>query len=60
MSTTAGGWSAEMDRKLDEMRADPVAYFARARKQSRKSTPGKLLPSGKSSVGRVLGKTKHR
>ena len=25
------GWSAEMDRKADELRRDPVAYFERVR-----------------------------
>ena len=35
---TSQGWSAEMDRKLREMRRNPDDYFAKARKQARESS----------------------
>jgi len=34
------GWSAEMDRKLAEMKADPEAYFTRARERAHRESTG--------------------
>ncbi len=36
----AQGWSAEMDRKLKDMRKDPQQYFARAYSEARKTSTG--------------------
>lgn len=40
MAKKTVGWSAEMDRKLNEMRRDPEAYFERARRRARETSTG--------------------
>jgi hypothetical protein len=46
----AQGWSADMDRKIAEIRRDPEAYYSRARKEARKESTGwSLRPSKKPS-----------
>lgn len=34
------GWSAEMDRKLNDMRKDPDQYFSRAYREAREASTG--------------------
>jgi hypothetical protein len=55
MATKANGWSAEMDRKLVDMRRDPEGYTARsraaARESSRSHAPAETYLRPNSSTG---------
>lgn len=45
--STSQGWSAEMDRKIVEMKRDPDKYFTRARQEARRSSTGFVHRSSK-------------
>jgi hypothetical protein len=44
MAGTPGGWSAEMDRKLADMRRDPQAYNEKSRAAAREAAKSLVSP----------------
>ncbi len=45
--STSQSWSAEMDRKIVEMKRDPDQYFTRARQEARRESTGFVPKGGK-------------